>query len=334
MKTVKVKHVGFWSGVSYDKELISRSLKGHYNIEESDEPEFVICSIFGKPFEYCDHPQVRIMYAGENFIPDFNLVDYAVGVYPLSFGDRYCYLPGCIDGNNHCAELQHKSREYPDSVLEQKPYFANFIASHDSENNIRGDFFKKLSEYKRVESPGSFLNNMSDGMTVSLDEGKTEFQQKCKFTLCFESTNHYGFITEKITDAFYADTIPVYFGSSSVSTIFNPKAFINCSDYDSFDEVIKRIIELDQDDEAYMEMLRQPVFIEPDYVDRKMQELDSFLLSIIEQGAEKAYRRSKVYAAYEYEKYIKDHRETIADIPSSTLLKTVYNRVRHRISKH
>ena len=83
---------------------------------------------------------------------------------------------------------------------------------------------------------------MPGGQLVDwLDGSKTELQRKCKFTLCFESTCHYGFVTEKIMDAFYADTIPVYYGSPTVTDIFNRDAFINCGDYPSFDAAIERI---------------------------------------------------------------------------------------------
>lgn len=331
METLKVKYVGFWSGFSPEKEFITRSLRKNYRIEIADDPEFIICSLFGKRYEYCSYPQVRIMYAGENYIPNFNLVDYAVGVYPLSFGDRYFYLPGCIDGNGHCAELQYKSREYPDTILDEKPFFANFIASHDSEYNLRGNFFKKLCQYKRVESPGTYLNNMDDASIVSLDDGKIEFQKKCKFTLCFESTAHEGFVTEKITDAFYSDTIPIYYGSSTAASIFNPKAFINCSDYSCFDDIISKIIELDQDDEKYMEMLRQPVFLQPDYVDCKMRELESFIQNIVEQGPERAYRRSRVYAPKAEEEFLLSHRYNCEESSIKDLCGIILKRILRKI---
>lgn len=177
-----------------------------------------------------------------------------------------------------------------------KPYFANFITSHESEGNIRGAFFKQLNQYKRVESPGDYLNNMPDGKKVDWkNDSKTDFQRKCKFTLCFESTNHYGFVTEKIMDAFYADTIPVYYGSPTVTDIFNKNAFINCGDYPSFDAVIEKIKELDNDDEKYLEMLRQPILVDPDYPKRLEEELDKFLCAIVDQPLDQAYRRSRVY---------------------------------------
>ena len=185
---------------------------------------------------------------------------------------------------------------YTKEFVQNKQLFANFISSHESEFNIRGDFFKKLNEYKRVESAGTYLNNMPNGEVVNwLDGSKTALQRKCKFTLCFESTNHYGFVTEKIMDAFYSDTIPVYYGSPTVAEIFNKNAFINVADYPSFDAAIEKIKELDRDDEKYLEMLSQPVLVDPTYPERLEQELGQFICHIFDQPIEQAYRRSRVY---------------------------------------
>ena len=156
-----------------------------------------------------------------------------------------------------------------------------------------------------MESPGSYLNNMPDGKVVSFEnESKVDFQRKCKFTLCFESTNHYGFVTEKIMDAFYADTIPVYYGSPTVTEIFNRRAFINVADYPSFDAAIEEIIRLDQDDEAYMEMLSQPILVDPDYPKRLEEELGAYIRHIFDQPLEQAYRRSRVYHPKKIDDYL------------------------------
>lgn len=269
-----------------------------------DDPDYIICDIFGQlPYEYCRYPQVRILGNGENYIPDFNVVDYAVSRYPITLNDRNFYLPGCAIRRERFLGLASKDRDYGTDFIENKAYFANFIASHESENNIRGDFFKQLSKYKRVESPGTYLYNMDDGTRVRWDnDSKIRFQRKCKFTLCFESTADYGFITEKIVDAFYADTIPVYFGSPTISDIFNKDAFINVADYASFDDAIARIIELDNDDEQYMQMMRQPILVDPEYPKKLYEDLEAFVCHIFDQPIEKAYRRCRVY----YPKYHND----------------------------
>lgn len=308
MKTIKIKLVGFWKDVrgTQDRQHLFQILKKNYNVELSDNPDYVICSVFGKEYDYCKYDAIRIMYVGENYIPDFNLIDYGISNYPLNFQDRAFYFPFCIDEFGHCQSLEFKDRNYPDSILNDKKYFANFIAGHESENGIRGNFFKKLCEYKRVESCGTYLNNMSNGETVQWDnDSKREFQNKCKFTLCFESTKHEGFVTEKIVDAFYADTIPIYYGSDNVKDIFNEKAFINCADYPDYESVLKKIKELDEDDEKYLAMLREPIFKNPTFPSDKLKELEEYVKYIFDQPLEKAGRRSKVYSAKVFNDYNK-----------------------------
>ena len=309
-RTVKVKFVGFWGGVVPEKTRIHIDLSRFYNVELSEEPDYIICSCFPPYYEYCKYPQVRIMDSGENYIPDLNLVDYAICRYPVSLLDRCFYHPGCIDFRGRFISLVERKREFTPDILKEKPYFANFIAGHESENAVRGDFYKRLSQYKRVESPGSYLNNMPDGMTVNWRDGsKPEFQRKCKFTLCFESTKHGGFVTEKITDAFFSDTIPVYYGSEEVFSVFNREAFIYCPSRDAFEETVQRIVELDGDDEKYVEMLNKPIFnTDFDYYGH-MEEYYSFLKHIFDQPIEQAYRRSRVYVPHDHEQYLLEKAE-------------------------
>lgn len=299
MKTVKINYASQFANFDIKQNLIYDILVNNgYDVQISDNPDYIICGCTGENYyDYCKCPQVRIFYSGENYLPDLNLVDYAISPYPVQFGDRHFQLPACVWPRAHWVELAERNREgYTKELLNEKIYFANFISSHESEHSIRGDFFKQLCQYKRVEAPGTYLNNMPDGQSVDwLNDSKTDFQRKCKFTLCFESTNHYGFVTEKIMDAFYADTIPVYFGSSTAAEIFNKDAFISVADYASFDDAIERIKELDQDDEKYLEMLRQPILVDPTYPDRLEKELGEFVCHIFDQPLEQAYRRSRVY---------------------------------------
>lgn len=307
MKTIKINYACVGENYDRNQNLILDVLRNNgYDVQITDDPDYIICDVWGNEmYEYCKFPQVRIMCSGENYIPDFNLIDYSISPYPIAFGDRNFQLPTCVWPRAHWIALAGKDRNYPAEFLNEKPYFANFIASHESEYNIRGDFFKKLCEYKRVEAPGSYLNNMPGGTVVNWkDDSKISFQRRCKFTLCFESTVHYGFVTEKITDAFYADTIPVYYGSPTVTEIFNKDAFINCSDYESFDAVIERIRELDQNDEKYLEMLRQPILVDPEYPDRLEKELQGYICGIFDQPLDKAYRRSRVYCPKRYDDFL------------------------------
>lgn len=334
MKEVKIKFIGFWPEFVPDEYSFYRALQRNFRVSITDDADYVFCSIWGVKYDYCNFPQVRIMYSGENYIPDFNLVDYAITSYPIEFLDRHFYMPNCIDKYHHLETLETHGRSYGRNLLDGKQFFASFIAGHESEYSIRGDFFKQLSEYKRVESVGSFLNNQNDGYTVDFtNDSKTDFQRRCKFSLCFESTKHQGFITEKITDAFFADTIPVYYGSDTVSSIFNQRAFINISDYDSFDEAIARIIEIDQDDEEYLQMMNEPLFAEGFSPADFLQREEAFVCNIFDQNLDDAYRRSRVYWPQRFNDYLCEAR--MPDSISmkglaSAMGKRVQNRLRRK----
>lgn len=161
MKTIKVKFAGKFPGYGPEESTICYWLmKNGYHVEVSEDPDYIICDTAGgEKFELCKYPQVRIFESGENVTPPFDLVDYAVCRYPIQFGDRNFYQPGCSQPGQFWQSFPNKDRNYPDTILEEKIYFANFISSHDSEFENRSRFFKLMSDYKRVESVGSFLNN-------------------------------------------------------------------------------------------------------------------------------------------------------------------------------
>lgn len=297
MKTIKIKFVGFWPTFVPEITHYMKILKKNYNVVVCDDADYIICSLFGTPYSYIkEEGKIKLFISGENYVPDFNLVDYAISSYPIDYYDRNFYRPGCVTANGHFEQLKYKRTDFTVEDLKSKPYFANFIASHDSEHNLRSRFVEMMSRYKRVECPGSFLNNMPDNSTVQrTDSTKTDFQRKCKFTICFESTKHYGFITEKITDAFFSDTIPIYFGSDNVTSIFNKEAFINVSDYPSLEALLEKVIELDNDDTEYLKMLNSPALVDSDYYENLEKEEESFLKNIFDAEYNQAQRTSQLY---------------------------------------
>ncbi|MGL2849821.1 glycosyltransferase family 10 domain-containing protein, partial [Helicobacter pylori] len=61
--------------------------------------------------------------------------------------------------------------------------------------------------------------------------------------------------TEKIIDAYFSHTIPIYWGSPSVAKDFNPKSFVNVHDFKNFDEAIDYVRYLHTHPNAYLDML-------------------------------------------------------------------------------
>src|SRR5581483_66282 len=87
-----------------------------------------------------------------------------------------------------------------------------------------------------------------------------QFISEYKFVISFENKRYPGYLTEKIVEPMLVNSIPIYWGDPMVDNEFNPKSFINVSDFESVDKAIQHIIELDQNDEKYKSYLREPWF--------------------------------------------------------------------------
>ena len=79
-----------------------------------------------------------------------------------------------------------------------------------------------------------------------------------RFCLVMENTYQDGYVTEKILNAFLAGCVPIWYGTSEVFDMFNPKAFIyyNISDPRS---AVERVRFLESNQTAYIEVLNEPI---------------------------------------------------------------------------
>ena len=303
MRTIKVKFLGFWGNFKETDNFIYDALSKRYNVELSDDPQYLFyagynCDIF-------KYDCIRISYSFENFIPDFNLCDYAMGFAYIDFEDRYLryplYLNGSFDyypDDDYALDMQNalNKHHFDEEDLAKKEGFCSMVVS-SGVDKIRNDFFERLSEYKTVASGGRYKNNVGGPV-----RNKRDFQRKYKFSICFENSSSSGYTTEKLMQAFGNKTVPIYFGSKRINEEFNPKAFINCADYNSVDEVISRIRQIDSDDELYLQMMREPAFNEGFSLEEKEMEFESFLFHIIDQDYNKAFRRNRSDYGRKYEK--------------------------------
>lgn len=292
MKTIKIDFVGFWPEFNKQDNFIYNKLKCKYNVQISENPDYVISSCFSS--EYLKYDCIRIFYTGENISPDFNVFDYAIGYDYLQFEDRYMRLPNYFITDTYADDMVRMQEKhlYNENILDTKEEFCSFVVSK-GEGYVdprREEFFKLLCRYKKVNSGGRFLNN------IGLPEGvsdKFSFQKKHKFAIAFENVSHNGYTTEKIVQAFAAKTVPIYWGDPKISEVFNKAAFIDCSQYKDFDTVISFIRKLDQDDKLYLKMLNTPALLKEGYVIQKEKEFEAFLYHIFDQEYEHAYRRDR-----------------------------------------
>ena len=314
-KTIKLNFVGFWSDFNKEQNLFTDILREKYNIEISEKPDFIFASLLGNKFEYLKYDCVRILFAGEPLVPNFNVFDYAIGFDYISFPDngnqkRYYRYPLCFYSIN-TIKTYIKGLTYIEAKksLQQKKYFCNFLYGHQSAKGEREKIFSEIQKYRRVESAGTFLNNMPDGRIIPYSDKKREFLKECKFTIACESISYPGFTTEKLVDPICAHSIPIYYGNPFVSQEFNSKAIVNLHEFASFEEGLDFIKKIDQDDELYIKMLMEPKLASADYFNNMIAGLKEFLFSIFAQSPDNAYRRMRYYIQKQHEDCLKEYRQ-------------------------
>ena len=305
---------GYWPGFNREQNLFTDILRERFEIEVSDDPDYLIVSPLGPPFSYMKYDCVRILYTGEPLVPDFNVFDYAIGFDYLRVPDvegsnRYYRFPLCFYDVDRVKEISAgMTLQEAKEALQEKKYFCNFIYSHHSAKGKREEILEELQRYKRVECAGSFMNNMANGEVVSYPDGKLDFLRLCKFTVACESVRYPGFITEKIVHPMFARSVPIYYGSPRVGEEFNPEAVIVLTgDSVSLEEGIEKVIRVDQDDELYIKMLMAPKLISDSYLDNMYEGLRQFLFHIFDQDKETAYRRLRLYIQGDHEFFLKDY---------------------------
>lgn len=308
MHTIKINFCGFWNSFKKDNNLFYIILSRHFNVEISNNPDFVICSNRDKPFEYMKYDCVRLMFMGENLSPDFTVFDYVIGFDYLNFSDRYFRLPFAFFFDDAKPWVPEKlTLEQAKEILAQKKYLCNFIYGKKSSHGMRERLFREIEEYKHVVSPGRVLNNTGSSGCTWIE--KYKYLEHSKFTIAGDSIVYPGFFTEKIIQPFQHHSIPIYFGNPRISDDINEKAFIWCKS--SCDEDVKATVEqvkyIDTHDDMYLEMIMQPPLPSEDYLVQKYEKLEEFLVHIFSQTPEQARRRIRYYVADTHESYLREY---------------------------
>lgn len=293
MKTIKIKFVDFINNGYI--AFITDILKRRYNVVITDEPDYIFYGPYGN--QYLRYDCIRIFYTSECYTPNFNECDYAIGFDRLDFGDRYMRIPLYqLFQYVKFYKMLTDRKPFTEEDLKQKTEFCNYVVSNSFVKDVRTEIFLKLCEYKKVNSGGRYRNNIGGAV-----KDKYAFQLKHKFSIAFENCSYKGYSTEKIVEAFAANTIPIYWGDPDIDLDFNNDAFINCHKFANLDEVVERVKQIDTNDELFLKMMNEPILKTPELI------MDDFLFHIFDQPFEDAGRRPKSQHSKAREAYVLRH---------------------------
>ena len=283
-RKIYVKYMDFWPAFELSRFDVHRILLERYDVVQSDTPDYVIFGEFGGENYGIENRIncVKLFLTIENRGPNFDNTDYAIGIHYIENGDRYFRKPTETHQLSAIQTVYNVTQVKNIDIPSKK--FCAWVVSNGG-GTERNHFFDKLSEYKVVDSGGSFRNNV--GGPVG---DKLEFLSHYKFSICFENSKTQGYISEKLVDAFEAGTIPIYFGDDSVKKLINSKSYIHVNDINDFNKKIDLIKKIDQDDDLYESMIKEKIVINDSYFEPELKKYKNFIYHIIEQDKQKAKR--------------------------------------------
>ncbi len=185
---------------------------------------------------------------------------------------KFIYFPlfarSCLIRTNFSVNTLLKSKE---KYKQQKNKFCAFLYHRDHPH--RNQFLHQLiEEYKPVDILGRAPSNykgphrvkstQNDRFSKNFVDGAVERYIPYKFVIAFENVDKNGYITEKIMNAMLAGAIPIFWGTNKIHEYFNSKSFIyvSSSESRSYGHAIKKIKDINENDDLYSEMINEPWF--------------------------------------------------------------------------
>ena len=271
-KKIKIDFSDFWGGFDKTNNYFYNLLKEEFDIEISNNPDFLFFSLFGNSHQ--NYKCKKIFYTGENIAPPLGYCDYSFSFDYLD-DERNYRLPHYLLYDGYYELEIEKNIEK--SLANRK--FCNFVASNGNCQE-RNQFVQLLSQYKKVDCGGRWMNNIGYAVT-----DKRKFQSEYKFSISFENNAYRpqfpGYTTEKIMEPMTVNSMPIYWGNPEIGKEFNTKSFINFYDFNDINKMIEYIIEMDKNDDIYLDSLRQPWFVDNKIPDNnKIENIKSFLYKI------------------------------------------------------
>jgi alpha(1,3/1,4) fucosyltransferase len=313
-KTVRINIARFWAGATAEEIIrtVLPDLVPFFKFEISSDPQVLLYGPYGGTMPKGRY--VKVFIGCENLRPIMSECDWAFGVEHEEFFRHPRYMRFARWGDD--AHLLRREKNWL-ANLRSKTRFCAFLYS--KEVYYREVFFRALSRYKTIDSPGRSMNNMPgiDPVPGQRDwDAKVEFLRNYKFVIAFENASRAGYHTEKLLHAVEADCLPIYWGDPEIGRSFNERRFINAHAYvrrpvsviprlpyhphsiknpdrltffgrvarrlngtaseveqwvwalAGFDALIARIVEIDGDDDLYLQHLREPILIDDKLPDR------------------------------------------------------------------
>ena len=265
---MKISFLDFWEyPVSFESNnnflyyLLCESFE-NIQIVEPENADLIIFSCFGNDntrFKHCK----KLFYTGENIRPTSKKCNYSMSFDFVDYDNTNIRLPlwmMYIDwfnkksyGNPYYLIPENYLYNSNEFTIKPKNKFCSTVFS--AIYNERINVINKLSEYKKVDTYGKYGIPLDYG-----EKNKLDIISDYKFSICFENSIYSGYFTEKLLHAKVAGSIPLYYSDLSFELDFNSKCCLNMQEI-GLDALCEKVMEIDNDDNLYREIIEQPLFL-------------------------------------------------------------------------
>jgi hypothetical protein len=268
---MKVSYINFWNGFvpegHFIKYLIDSAIADKSTVSLNPEKaDLVISSCFG---EAPSPREKTIFFTGENVRPNFLKHRFSISYDIDPWGGRNFYLPywyahlkwpGYEKHLEPMGVATHQNEELidPKSLTQKRVFTANnqrrkfcaFVAGNPEP--LRLNIYAILSSYKKIDGFGKLFGKPTF-------HSKHKFLKEYRFSLCAENGYFPGYVTEKLFQAWFADTVPIYFGASDYDPLINKAAFLNYQDFLNIQDFLEHVKEVDSNVGLYRKYFDEPL---------------------------------------------------------------------------
>jgi hypothetical protein len=199
----------------------------------------------------------NIWHTGENLRPPLHLqYDYYLSFDRDDFDGRNIYFPlWYLDINwgfneKFCPRIGTILKGKELTGLRKTPTSKSKFACAFIGNNhpVRLAAIKKLAEIENIDVYGKAV-----GRPVL---SKFNIAKDYKYTICFENDLYPGYVTEKLLDAYYCDSVPIYWGDLGAQDHINSGSYLNLKDFQNLDLLRQKISSIQESE--YNQIYNQP----------------------------------------------------------------------------
>tara|TARA_B100001989_G_C24549049_1_gene472947 strand:- start:1049 stop:2095 length:1047 start_codon:yes stop_codon:yes gene_type:complete len=289
---IKICINNFWQNAfdgDFFQHLLNLACDNNYEVvEDGNNADVVISSVFGN----IRYPKDKTIFIiGENIRPNFRICKYSLSMDVDNYCGHNCHLPlwyckiawpgfkykveKTITSHNREGHgyIPLSSLTAKRKLLNKRNKFCALIAGNPE--ILRVNMFMFLNTYyKKVDGFGPLFGSIAQ-------ESKFEILQDYKFCLCPENGIYPGYITEKLIEAWFSGTIPIWSGHNFTGSGINEKAFVNYQNFNDMREFIIRIINLDQNEDDYKYIYEQPLLLKSPELEPVVEFLKNSIIDII-----------------------------------------------------